>query len=386
MFGPTSPPVPWGDDASYDRIAYLWVTQHQYVNISYPPGYPIFLALIYALVGRSWLVVRFLQAAIGAETCVLTYRLGTKLFTEREGIVAGFLLAIYPGHLFMSWRIMAETLYMLLLVLSVLLALEIAENPRPMQSLLLGVTVGCAQLVKSNLYIFPPMLVVWFIFAVHGRWKRRLQCLALLISGLVLVMMLTPITNLVSPGRQTAPLPGNAGRTFWTANNPLADGYFIHAEDRPEGKAFIERNGLSERFETASYFEKDRLYRTLGLLWIRENPGKYMVLCLKKLNNAFGLFPRAKVFAQDSRARLVYLLSYGLIAPFALGGLFTSRRRWRTCSLLYVVLLSYVLMVLLFYGTPRFTVVVIPFLLVFAGDSLVKCYDYLFWAHHETPD
>jgi hypothetical protein len=94
--------------------------------------------------------------------------------------------------------------------------------------------------------------------------------------------------------------------------------------------------------ETARPFEKERIYRSLALSWIRENPWRLLALIPQKLNNAFGLFLRAQVFdGSYPLARVVHLLSYGLIAPFALGGMIAALRRWRACSLLYIVVLSY---------------------------------------------
>jgi hypothetical protein len=98
----------------------------------------------------------------------------------------------------------------------------------------------------------------------------------------------------------------------------------------------------------------------------------------KKLNNAFGLFPRAQVFVEDSLARrIVHLLTYGPVALFALGGMIVSLRRWRACSVLYVVVLSYLPTVLLFWGSPRYTLMIIPELLIFASFAIVGVYTYI---------
>ena len=376
--GPLDPPVSWGDDASYDRIADGMVTRHEYVNTWYPPGYPLFLALVYAVFGRSWLLVRIIQAGFGAATCVLTYRLGARVFSQRAGLLAAWLLAIYPGHVFFSWRIMAETLYMLMLLVSLLLALALADNPRPLRAVVVGLTLGFAQLVKSNLFPFPVLLVVWFAFAARTGIKQRGLCLGALIAGFVLMSALTPLANFLSPAGSVHALPGNAGTGLWQGNNPLANGYFNCAETQPAGQAFIARHGFKERLEHADAFEQDRLYRTLALLWIRENPGTFLVLCLKKLNNAFGLFPRAVVFDASPVARVVHWLSYGLMAPFALAGLLLAGRRWRAWALLYAVLCSYLVMVLIFYGTPRNTILVIPCLLLFASPAMLAVRDRVF--------
>jgi hypothetical protein len=196
-----------------------------------------------------------------------------------------------------------------------------------------------------------------------------------LIAGLALMAVVTPLANYLSTGHQAVTLPGNTGRTLWQANNPLADGYFVVAEDTAGGKAFMQQVGLAEAFEKANFFERERIYRQLALLWIREHPGSFGLLCLKKLNNAFGLFPQAQVFERDPRACWIHLLTYGLLLPFALCGFIASRRHWRSCALLHLVLASYSLMVVVFYGTPRFTLLVIPVLLVFASLGMTTVFD-----------
>src|ERR1019366_10827570 len=100
--------------------------------------------------------------------------------------------------------------------------------------------------------------------------------------------------------------------------------------------------GFTTRLAQADEFEKDRLFLDLGLAWIRENPGKYLVLCLKKLNNAFGLFPYAATFEGSRLTRVVHIVSFGLIGPFALMGIIFQRRQWHICAPLLLVLLSYV--------------------------------------------
>jgi uncharacterized SAM-binding protein YcdF (DUF218 family) len=67
----------------------------------------------------------------------------------------------------------------------------------------------------------------------------------------------------------------------------------------------------------------------------------------------------------------VQLVSYGAVLAAAAAGLLLSLRRWRRCTILYLVLASHTAMTVATYGTPRFTLVVVPYLLVFAGDALL---------------
>lgn len=381
-YGAGVPAVKWGDDFQYDALATRLVTKHELGYHWYPIGYSLFLALIYSAFGRHLLVVRVVQAALGAATCVLTYRLGTKVFDDRAGRLAGLLLVFYPGHVYMSWRIMAETLFMFLLMWALNTAIRLARRPALREAVALGLIIGVAQLVKSNLYVLPALLVAWAALALHGTIRRRLALASALAGSFLLVSLVTPVGNMLSVGGGASVLPGSAGRTLWNGNNPLADGYFIYAESEPAGKAFIEAHGLTARLAQANQFEQDRLFLHLGLTWIRENPGRFLVLCLKKLRNAFGLFPHALTFEGNRTTEVIHLLSYGLIAPFALVGMIATRRRdWLIRAPLFLVLLSYVFMVLLFFGTPRFTVIVMPVMIVFASSALWTCADHLSSAH-----
>jgi len=369
--GPTVAPVDWADDHMYHAIAGKLVAERQYENPWYPPGYAIFLAAIYTVTGPSPLAARVVNALLGALTCVLVYRLGARVFSRREGLLAAALLAVYPGHGYMAWHVMPEVLYTLLLLAAVMLALKVAEHPTVRGGLLAGVTLGCFHIVKSNLYPFPALLMAWFAFTA-----RRAGAFVAIMAGFAALACVTPLANSLSPSRRADAMPANAGNTFWTANNPMADGWFIHAEFFPPGQAFIERHGFKERLEKADVFEQSRIYRTLGLLWIREHPGDFLLLCLKKLNNAFGMPSHSTVFTRHPvTARLAHVLTYGWIAALGVLGMILARRRWRECSLLYLVVASYVMMVLIFYGSSRFTLIVMPVLMLFAGHAIVAWLD-----------
>jgi len=50
---------------------------------------------------------KLIQAVLGAVTCVLTYRLGERLFDRRTGAVAGFAVALYGPLIFFEGELLA---------------------------------------------------------------------------------------------------------------------------------------------------------------------------------------------------------------------------------------------------------------------------------------
>jgi len=59
------------------------------------PLYPYFLGIVYAVAGRSLLVVRVVQAIVGSAACVLVALAVWRLFSTRAALVAGLAMAIY---------------------------------------------------------------------------------------------------------------------------------------------------------------------------------------------------------------------------------------------------------------------------------------------------
>lgn len=369
LYGANAPPTDWGDDWHYDRIARQILLEHALSDGWFPPGYPLFLAGIYAVFGPDLAAVRLLQAVIGAATCGIVYLLGRRLYDERVGVVAALLLAFYPPHLYFTWRIMAETAFAFVVAASALLAMRLLTEGPSWPSVLLGISLGVSNLLKSNLFVWPPVLILWLATNLRGRQALKLVGGATV--PFLLLVSVVPLANLAAGRGLKAPLPLNAGHTLWWANNPKANGYFVMTDSDPEVQAFIRSQGLAGALSAASRAEKDRIYQRLALVWIRTHPVDFLRLVPHKLLNAFSPFPKAAVFESGGAARLVFVLSYGLLLPFAVYGLARSIRRPNAeRQVVHLILVSYVSMVVLFYGTPRFTLVVMPYVSIFAAHTL----------------
>jgi hypothetical protein len=77
------------------------------------------------------------------------------------------------------------------------------------------------------------------------------------------------------------------------------------------------------------------------------------------------------VFEGDRTAKFVHAVTFAPVIPLALAGVVYARRRWRELFPLYLLVACHAAMVLIFYGTPRFTIILMPLLLVFASVTLL---------------
>ncbi len=372
--GLAAPPVAWGDDADYDAIARGLAGAHGYVNTWYPPGYPFLLALIYAAAGPSPAAARLLQAVLSAATCWVVYVIARDAFGRSTATVAGLLLAVLPAHAYMAWRLMAETPFILLLALAVACAQQAVAAGSPRLAALAGAALGASLLFKSNLALAVPLLLLWAAWAaVNTEPRRRGAILAAGVAGCALLVALLPAASALSPSRSAELLPGNGGPTLWWSNNPLADGYFVDPDGTAAGRAFIERHGLaSAALQSRDPLLRSRADRELAWDWVRENPGAFLALAGRKLWNAFGPTPRTEVFGRQRPAAWLYTAGYAVLLPLIVLGAWRTRRQWRAALPLYLLLAGSVAMTVICYGTPRFTLLVVPFLLILAGAAVAE--------------
>src|SRR5262249_34548281 len=91
-----------GDARAYDAWAQRiaggdWIGRDVFYQA---PLYPYALGVLYAIAGRSLVVVRICQAVLGSIACGLLGAATARLFTPRTGLGAGLLLALYAPAIF----------------------------------------------------------------------------------------------------------------------------------------------------------------------------------------------------------------------------------------------------------------------------------------------
>ncbi len=171
----------------------------------HPPLYYWLLSLWTRLFGTSEVAVRSLSVVLGVATVWLVYLLGRRLFGQVAGLVAAFLLAISPLHVFYSqearmYALLAFWAALLMLGFVQMLQDEMADMKNlPRELPLLGTTAGFVYAIAGigglyTHYLFPIMLalanliyVIWL--AVTWRTPyRRLRITRWLFLQLVIVV------------------------------------------------------------------------------------------------------------------------------------------------------------------------------------------------------
>jgi 4-amino-4-deoxy-L-arabinose transferase-like glycosyltransferase len=96
--------------------------------------YPLFLAGVYAATEYHPLAARPAQGILGgALICYLVYLIGRRVASEETGLIGAGLAAVYGYFIYYNVALMTETFFVVLVLLSLYLGLELKENPTPIR-------------------------------------------------------------------------------------------------------------------------------------------------------------------------------------------------------------------------------------------------------------
>lgn len=334
---------------------------------AHAPGYPFFLGGLLALFDASLMAVRICQALLGAISCVLTARIAARTVSRAAFLPAGLLQAAYGPLIYLDTALLAESLFMFLLVLSLDIVTTAERNWK--RWLLVGAAVGAASIVRPTALVLIPAYAI--VMAGRLNWQPRAWPLVgALTAGVLIFVAPVVIQNWRVSG--VPMIQAYGGMNVYLGNRPSGDGA---ARARPGGE-WDRPEGDASR-EGASQAEQDRYYVQRALDEISRQPGAYLRLLGSKLLRAFEdeevRDTHSYYFFTDAMPVLRWLPSFGWIVALAAAGLLASSRDGLSYVAAYFVamLLTVVFLVI---GT-RYRMPIVPPLIVLAGGAIAALFE-----------
>ena len=322
-------------------------------------AYPLYLAGVYTVFGYHPLVARLLQGIVGsAMISLLVYLIGRRVMDERTGLVAAGLTAIYGYFIYYNVALMTETFFIVCVLLSLYLSLQLKEQPTLGRWVGLGLTLGVATLLRQTILLFVPFLMVWlFVELKNGpvRWWH------FSIPVVIMTLMIAPWTiRNYKVYQQFLPLNSNVGYALYASNNPN-----LGTDWRNEDIVVPipqELNGQNEAQLNNALTRK-------GVEFILADPRRYVLLTLDKSLEYFKFWPLEE---SSLISNLTRVLSFGLFLPFMALGLYLSFSRWRSFALLYLFNVIHTGVHLLSWPAPRYRLPVDAVSMIFVGLALIE--------------
>lgn len=360
-----------------DAVEYVTVAEHlledgiygEQPGVPYavvPPGYPLFIAGLFALSRKSLMAVRLAQVVVGVVAVWFTYLAGKGVFSPRAGLGAAIICAIYPPFVVYAAPFMTEALYIPLFALYLVFFLCSLKRPSIKYAALAGGAFGLAMLTRETLIAFPlilPVILWWARFSLEQALRYGLIFVA------VTLFVLSPwlVRNYATFGH-----PFYTSRTAYIQYELIGRGYLA---PRFEDHAQERELPVTEADDKYDYYQR---YGRTSDLWdiglLLNQPGTYLRYLFNRLVEFWlhpnGLWSLPEVFIVRAGYVAAHIVMLGLATWQVVVNL---RRRSGPAGGLALILL-YVTGVgtLLRRPNPRYNLPFLPIVFIFAARGIVE--------------
>ena len=344
------------------------------------PLYPYLLAIVFKLAGHHLFLVRAIQAALGAMSCVLLCVAGRRFFGDRAGLAAGALLAIYPPAIFFDGLIQKSSLDLFLMTLLLALLGEFLARPHWKWLIAAGLAMGAFTLNRENARVLYPIVALWLlVYFRETPLKTRAAWVAVFTAAVAALLLPVGLRNYHVSGDfliSTSQL----GPNFYIGNHAGAHGGY-EALVADHGNAAFERDDATRLAEEAS--GRPMSPAAVSDYWlgralhdIRSEPSAWLALAGRKLLLTINVVEAVDTESIEVHAdyspvlRVLLWFNFGIIFPLAVLGAWLTRDKWRRLAVLYATFVGLTLSVAIFYVLARYRYPIVPVVLLFAGAAV----------------
>lgn len=178
-----------GDSPRYHRLALCILNQFSFCGDAYrTPGYPLFVALVYAVFGVKPWAVMLVQCFADLVSIYLIYSIGTLVFSRRAGLIAAFFLAVATNSLFWTAFLLTESLFIVFLTGSLYFCLRGLMHRSGLNLLAAGALVAVAALIRPVAQYYFVILLSLGLFWPGSPFSLRFQRGLLFALGFIVTL------------------------------------------------------------------------------------------------------------------------------------------------------------------------------------------------------
>jgi 4-amino-4-deoxy-L-arabinose transferase-like glycosyltransferase len=196
-FNPSS--LLWDDAARYQSSALALLRLGEFLinpepssppQYAIPPGYPLLLAITYAIAGEHEDLGIIVNIALSLIIIVLIYWSGITLFSKNAAILAALFLALDFSSFSYSLRLLSETLFTLLLTLVLCTLIQFSRTNDKKWIFITSILLACAAFVRPiGLYLIIPIGFILLGASLVKHWNISKLIMSFLLLFLPFMLM-----------------------------------------------------------------------------------------------------------------------------------------------------------------------------------------------------
>jgi dolichyl-phosphate-mannose-protein mannosyltransferase len=242
--------------------------------IVHPPGYSVFIAIVFGLIGKSDDNLVRAQIICNSLAAVLVFGIALQLLPFAAAMIAGLLVAFSPHLSHHSLMLLPESLAVLPILAAVFLLIRARQQPGLAPILSAGAMIGLSCWLRSNSLLLAPFLAI-AILLMFERSRRLKYATAFVLAAIVVISPIT-IRNWIVFGH-FIPLSLGSGITMieGIADYDRENRFGMPATDDEAPRKDAEwhnRPDYAAALWRPDGIERDRYRFARGLGVIRENP------------------------------------------------------------------------------------------------------------------
>ncbi len=337
--------------------------------------YPLYLSGVYAVFGASIVAAKAIQILLGLGTVYLTYLSGLRFGGVRLGLLSGWIVALYGPLVFFEQQLLPTGTAAFVSAALTYAAIRLWDCRGRTQWFLFGV-IGAL-----SVYVRPTMIPVAIgllaqLFRAVWRDRQRLATVGAYLAGALVVVSI--ISGLVwqECGRLGI-VPESGPINVFIGNNPNSDETILirPGEEwakllrRPEnngyppgvkgGNEYFRREVIRFVYGSPLRFQGGLVNKSLALVTSRELPRTVDIYFHRQWSECLAV----SVFRIGE-----WGFPFRVLFPFAVLGLITDWRRYRSGPILLVVAFQ-ALSIVLVFSAARYRIAIIPGLAIMAGSG-----------------
>ncbi len=357
------------------------------------PLYPYFFAALYKITKGSLYWPRFIQILLGSFLPLLVFLFGLRIFDRRVAFWSSVITVFYPTFLYYDATLLITSLMVLLTALLTWQLYRCQRNTKLVNFVIAGILLGIAGLARPNILLFGPALLIWIWLVIKPQLGPKKALVRYLIIGLASLVVILPVTaRNYAASRDFVLIAWQGGFNFFLGNNRQSTGWSATTPgiDQTWEGGYRQAIAIAEQNSGRPLKRSEVSDFWYGQAWneIKRSPSSFLALQIKKLRlfiNGYEIpnnqdIYLARQFAPILRPLMftgLVFFPYGILVPLAILGLALSLARWRTYLPIYLVILSYLASLLLFFVCARYRQPLIPFLILFAVYSVTRLIEFV---------
>jgi 4-amino-4-deoxy-L-arabinose transferase-like glycosyltransferase len=383
---------PLHDSLAYRTLAFHLLDEHCYcwtphvITVSHGPLWPFLIAGISLIVGSAEFFDRLFLCGLDAGTCVLIYLFARDLFGKRIGLIAGLFACIYPALFIYTGWLYTEALstFLQTAVCYTVFRIQRDGGGRGLwRWLLCAVLLALLSLSHPNGILVVGLVLAWAALLYWRKLVPRTMLLSAVLGVAVACALIAPWTirnYVVSHG--LVPVASGGGTVLLGAYNDqvLIDrthlgGWVGPGQAVPQVTVPFTSHVCPAPCEVAL----ENAETVAAIHWVQAHPGDIPLLVFLHVRNFLTPYTHEADMPMDrfpaQRSSMIVRAMSDTIPVVvmllaALGFVVTLRRYWRELLFGYLVILSTLAEIVVFYGNSRFRSPIEPLLILLGAGAL----------------